>query len=488
MRRPLHLMLAVLAALALLAAACGGGGDDDSGGGGDGDEGAAADLPECPLDALEGAEEPVEITLWHYASAQNLAALEDMVAQFNESQDQIVVTAEKVGDSAEEAGRAYNSAIASDGLPDLTIFEDTQLQYASDTDTVLPATSCYEAGAESPAWLPIVDPAFSIDGVQWASSVNLSSPVLYYNRGDFEAAGLDPDDPPGTLDEIRAAAEAIKNEGVVDQPFVFLVNPWYLETWMTGIGQTIVNEDNGRAGVATEATLENDNVVEVLQWLQDMNDDGLMNPIRQTPGVIDQFLAVGTGQGSMLLETSTASVSIEAFVEGDLDAGELTDDGRVPTDLDLTLDVGAAEVPGVEAPGQAQAAGAFWTIASTSPPEEQAAAWEFLTWWNELAQQVQWNLEGGVLPAIQGAAEDPELQETWENTLSGQWLALAYAQVAAVNPDFPGPAMGPYTQVRDIVREQMEAVIFSGTDPADAAAAMQEEATEALATYEEESF
>jgi hypothetical protein len=34
----------------------------------------------------------------------------------------------------------------------------------------------------------------------------------------------------------------------------------------------------------------------------------------------------------------------------------------------------------------------------------------------------------------------------------------------------------------------MEAVIFDGADPADAAAAMQEGVTAALATYEEENF
>jgi sn-glycerol 3-phosphate transport system substrate-binding protein len=492
MLRTHRLTLAALlfAVLALVAAACGG--DDGGGGSASPDDSTggevAADLPECPLGALDDAEGPVDITLWHAATAQNKTALEELVAEYNASQDQVVVTPEAVGVSAEELSRLYNQNIASGDLPALAIFEDTQNQFLADTDTVLPATACLEAGGERPAWLPILEPSFTVDGALWPSAFNLTSPIMYFNRGHFEQAGLDPDSPPETLDDIREAAQAIKDAGVSETPFVFQVNPWYLETWMTGIGQTIVNEDNGRSGVATEATLDNDNVVELLTWLQGMQDDGLMNSIRQGPGVVDQYLALGTGEGSMLIETSTASVSVEGFLEGELDASELTEDGRVPAGLDTALDADAAPIPGVEEAGQAQVGGGIWMITSTTPPEQQAAAWDFMEWWNTLPTQVTWNLDGGSLPSVEGATDDPELQETWENTLSGQWLATAYEQLANVSPDTAGPAIGPYFDVRAVIRAQMEAVIFDDTDPADAAAAMQEGVTEALATYEEENF
>ena len=39
---------------------------------------------------------------------------------------------------------------------------------------------------------------------------NTSGPVLYYNKKAFRAAGLDPEKPPTTLDEVRPAAEKIK--------------------------------------------------------------------------------------------------------------------------------------------------------------------------------------------------------------------------------------------------------------------------------------
>ena len=60
----LALVLTVL--FALVVAACGGtsGGGDSGDGGDDGGEDAAADLPECPVDALDSATGPVPLLLF----------------------------------------------------------------------------------------------------------------------------------------------------------------------------------------------------------------------------------------------------------------------------------------------------------------------------------------------------------------------------------------------------------------------------------------
>jgi sn-glycerol 3-phosphate transport system substrate-binding protein len=489
MRRPQRLTIFVaLAVLALFAAACGGGDSGDSTTDASGGGEASADLPECPLDALESATEPVEITVWHTLTATTKEALEAQAEAYNASQDRVVVEIQSVGTAAEELGRKYTQGIASGDLPNLAIFEDTQNQFLADSGTILPATSCIVAGGDEPDWLPIAPGSYTVDGTIWPSAFNLSTPIMYFNEDHFEDAGLDPTTPPQTLDEIRAAAEAIQDSGAAEKPFIFQVNPWFLESWMTGVGQTVVNENNGRDAVASEATLDNTNVIDLLTWLQGMQDDGLLNAVRQTEGGIDQYTAMATQQGSMLLETSTAAVAIESFLKGELDTSELTGDGRVPEGIETSLRISAAPLPGVEEAGQAQVAGSIWMNTTAGTPEQQAAAWDFMSWWNQLPQQVTWNLEGSYLPSVQGATDDPVLQETWETTVSGQALATAYAQLEGVDPDFPGPTIGPYFDFRAVVRSGMESVIFDGADPAEAAASMQEDATESLTTYEEENF
>ena len=61
-RGPAGTFLALLGALALVAAACGGSDGNGSSGGSGGTEVSASD---CPVDALEDADGPVEITVWH---------------------------------------------------------------------------------------------------------------------------------------------------------------------------------------------------------------------------------------------------------------------------------------------------------------------------------------------------------------------------------------------------------------------------------------
>ena len=214
------LVVAVL--FALVVAACGGtsgGGDGEDGGGdGGGGEDAAADLPECPVDALEGvtAADPVEVTVWHAYVAKTQEALEDLAAQYNESQDKVVVTVESQGASYRELQRKYQQAIPSGDLPAIAILEDIQNQSMADSGTVVPLTSCDEADDtfDTEDFLPIALEYYGIDDVVWPASMNLSTPILYYNKKHFEQAGLDPENPPTTLEEMREAAQAIADADI----------------------------------------------------------------------------------------------------------------------------------------------------------------------------------------------------------------------------------------------------------------------------------
>ena len=74
---------------------------------------------------------------------------------------------------------------------------------------------------------------------------NTSGPVLYYNKKAFTAAGLDPEKPPKTLDEVRAAAEKLKANGV-SAPLGLKTEPGYFEHWR-GAGQQDLREQQQRA-------------------------------------------------------------------------------------------------------------------------------------------------------------------------------------------------------------------------------------------------
>jgi sn-glycerol 3-phosphate transport system substrate-binding protein len=470
-----------VAALALLAAACGG---SSSSGSGDAQTTDTVALPECPVDALDSVTQPVQIKLWHFLSGKTGDTLKALADSYNASQTKVRVEVESQGTSNEELFKKYQAGMASKDLPAIAVMDDTVTQQVIDSETAIPATSCIEADDyDMSEFLQTGMDYYTVDGVLWPASINLSGALLYYNMGHFQQAGLDPEQTPKTLDEVRDYAQKIKDAGVVDKPVALKVNSPLVELWLTGVGSPVVNNDNGRGtGTTDEAAFDNDTTRGLYSWVQSMAQDGLLDVIPDTPGQIGQYLALATAKSSMTIETSTAATTVEAFLKGSLDTTSVS--GDLGTIDPSALVIGAAPVPGIEEPGRLQMGGGAWYITDSGSPEQQAAAWDFMKFFNSLESQVTWNIDAGYLPYRTTATKDPRVVADWTNTLSGQWLAMAYDElINGVDPNFPGPIMGPYDEFRAAIRTSIDAVVFGNTDPDTAITDAADATTTALQDY-----
>lgn len=485
MRRPMRTLAALLTALALTAAACGGSNDNA-------DEGASPDLPTCPVEALSQASAPVEVVLWHFLSGETENALEQLAAEYNASQTTVRVRVENQGTNNDELWSKYRAGIATGDLPAIAVADDTVTVDIVDSGTVLPAQSCIDAdNYDMSDFLDGAQQYYTIDDVLYPASVNLSGALLYYNKNHFRRAGLDPETTPATLDEVRRYAEQIKASGVVDRPVILKVGPPLIEMWLTGAGQPIVDNDNGRgSGTTSEAAFDTETTVQLYEWFDQMDRDGLLTVVADTPGQIDQYLGMAQQRASMTIETSTAATTIEAFLGGDTSVAEDAPAGADTTGVDLSaLDIGAASVPGIREPGRIQMGGGAWYITNTTPPEVQAAAWDFMKFFNSESSQVTWNLRGGYLPYRTSAVDTPAIQQRWTQTLAGQWLAIAYEELLnGVDPNFPGPLIGPYDEFRRAIRASVEDMVFNDAPPADVVRRAAESTTEALQSYQDQNF
>ena len=125
---------------------------------------------------------------------------------------------------------------------------------------------------------------------------NIYGVGLHYNRALFESAGLDPDAPPTTWDEVREAAKAIAdaNPGVAGYMQMSQNNTggWQLvvNTFSRGGRVQTINED----GTAT-STLDNPATKEALQWLHDMrwDDNSLGSNFLLDWGTMNQAFSAG---------------------------------------------------------------------------------------------------------------------------------------------------------------------------------------------------
>jgi len=485
MKRSIVTEIAV--AVVLIAAGCGGSSSSSNS--------AGSGTGTCPVNAFEHAAEKTKVVVWSSYVGKVEETLEKLAQDYNASQSKVEVDVEVQGASYSELLSKFQQALSTNDLPAITIGEDVDTQYMVDSGKVLAAQDCIRADkdprAKNTDILAPIKAAYTVGGRQYPASMNVSTIVLYYNRDHFRRAGLDPDKPPATLAEVMADAKKIKAAGITKEPFVMKQDPWFIEQWITGAGQTLVNHDNGRkGGHATEATLDTPKVRQIFDWLASMKSQDLINAVPGTDGQINHYLAMATQQSSMLLETSAAITTINGVLQGTFDPADLGLGSKYDylKNTKISLDVGVGLNPGLSTPGRGQVGGGAWYITNTGTKAVQSAAWDFVKFFNEPKNQILWTQEGSYLPILSTVKNDPTLKADWTTTNRGRWLSTAYAGISTLNTNFPGPLIGPYAQVRQAVRNALETVTLSGGNAEAALKTAQATATQELKNYNKNNF
>ena len=426
-----------------------------------------ADLPPCPVDALDGTGGPVTITFWHGLGNELETALIQTIDDYNASQDRVVVdlhnqvTYESIVDKYIQTGAGSRPAIVQ--LPEYVV------QSFAQSGTFVPVEACIEAsGYDTSAFLPRTLSAYTFEGVQWGLPFNVSNPVLYYNRVMFERAGLDPDDPPVTLEELREVSQVLADSGVAGTGIALdsgrdSGGGWFFEQWFSRAGQPYADNGNGRVAPATQVLFDDELGVELLTFLQDMVADGLAVTVGDNAGGQDTFLRMidQESPAAMTISTSAAISSVIAALGS----------GIAP---DLTpADVGVGPMPGPSPEPAAQVGGASLWIPDGQGDEVTAAAWDFLQYLVDAQTQSNWTAATGYIPIRQDALELDPIASRYDDDPRFE-VAFTQLLASADDPSAAVPAIGPQREVRSVTADAIAAA-YAGADVeqilADAAAA-----------------
>ena len=492
-RRPSLLVTGAVLTLALVAGACSGS-DESADDATDGATSPAADAANCPLDALDEGTDRTSITIWHPYTSLTKTTLEQAAADYNASQDRVTVAVEAQGSYPELLKKYEDSLGTPENLPDVIFSEDTTLQFMVDSGSVIAAADCIAADADAAAFYdgllePIAN-AYTTQGRLWAAAYGVSMPIMYVNNDHLASAGLGEADVPGTLAEVREAAEKIAAADIpgLEAPVVMQLYGWFPENWLTGAGQFIVDEDNGRSALATGSEFDNPVTAQIVEWMDEMHDDGLLKAYPYGND-ISQFLAIGNGSASILIDGSRAITAVDAVVGGgasvdEVAGGDLAADGAALDPAAVEgLDVGVAPVPGVEEPGRGGVWGSAAFLVDGGDPRSVAAGWDFLQFFNSTPVQTQWLLQGSYLPVTRTIQDAAEVRAYFSDTQPGRWLSVANSQLLSVDPGFPGPAIGPYNQFRAGLHSMLDDVVLGSTEPAAGIAAFDEQFRADLESY-----
>lgn len=223
----------------------------------------------------ENADGKIELSCWVRGSSKdNDQAL--TIEEFNQSQDKIHVTVESYGDNYEEI---LKLAINSGDLPDIygIASVDAFSQYV-------------EAGACEPLdeyltddfkelFNPSAFEKYKYNGNVYAIPTMTRFIRLYYNKDLFEKAGLDPEQPPQTLEEMYEMAEAITEAGN-GEFYGFGMPMKTTSTWERNIDViSILSGQTGPYGFDyTTGKFDFAKEKDIIKYFAKMYQDGLMMP------------------------------------------------------------------------------------------------------------------------------------------------------------------------------------------------------------------
>lgn len=239
--------------------------------------------------------EVVEITFWNYWGGVRAPLLTEILDSFNASHPCIHVTNVTV-DGATDTEKML-TAIAGGDVPDIYMTHTGDVSMWAELDAFTPLNDFIaKDGIDLSTVLfpgPIEASTFNGELIQIPFTAPASN-LIYYNKELFTAAGLDPDKPPQTWDELKAAAVALTQmDGEIIRQMGF--NPCSdctgearglaMSNWLARNASGVLSPDG------TEAIFDQPNGVETLQWMLDFYKDTVgsyENMVRQMGSTITE--------------------------------------------------------------------------------------------------------------------------------------------------------------------------------------------------------
>ena len=262
------------------------------------------------------------------------------------------------------------------GTPPVTsVLLSTDMFTLIDEGAIVPIDNFIKT-ADDKAWLGGFYPAFMQNsrtgGKTWGVPFQRSTVVMFYNKDLFKDAGLDPNKPPQTWAELKAAAGKLTRKdasGKVTQWGVQIPSSgfpyWLFQTLTTTNGAILANE------AGTQVKFDDPKVIEALQYWVDLGKAGV-----HPPGVVEW--------GTTPKDFFEKKVAMMYTTTGNL----------TNVKKNAKFDFGVAMIPGHTQKGSPTGGGNFY-IFKKATPAQQEAAFRFIKWITQPERAAAWSMDTG---------------------------------------------------------------------------------------------
>jgi sn-glycerol 3-phosphate transport system substrate-binding protein len=384
-----------------------------------------------------------KVEFWHAMTGELRRELERSVADFNGSQSDARIVATAKGSYTETVTSAI-FAVRTHSQPAIVqVSEVATATMMAARGAIYPVFELMRnkgMGFDRDAFLPAISGYYSdLAGNLLSFPFNSSTPILYYNKGLFRAAGLDDNAAPKTWPEVEAAARKLRKSGI---PCGFTTHwpSWVnVENFSAFHDIPIATMSNGLGGLDAELTINNPlmirHVAALAEWQKTKLFDYSGREVKAQP----RFPA---GECGIFIGSSALLVSIKANSKFGVGYGMLP---YWP------------DVPG--APQNSIIGGASLWVLRGRPEEEYKAVARFFAYLSQPQVQATFHQNTGYLP-MRAAYELSRAQGFYERNPQA---AIAIEQINHKPPteNSRGLRLGSFVLIRDAIEDELE-LAFAG--------------------------
>ena len=307
--------------------------------------------------------------------------VDGIVADFEAANPDISVNAIYSGNYDDTRVRAL-SAINSGEPAQLAVMFSIDAYDLIEQDLIVP----FDDLVSDKAWLDSFYPALmansKIEGKTWGIPFQRSTIVAYYNKDLFRAAGLDPEAPPSSWDDMISAGKALTKDGT----YGLMIPSTAYTYWMF---QALAIQ-NGK---------------------EVMSDDGLTTYFddQSVVDTLDFWKSLSSEHGIMPTGTVEWGTLRQAFLEGQTAMMWHSTGNLTAVKKNASFDFGVAELPANVRKGSPTGGGNFYVFKDTSD-EEKAAALKLIKFMTSPEQAATWSIATGYMGVSPAAYETDALK------------------------------------------------------------------------------
>ena len=385
-----------------------------------------------------------EIMWWHAMSGELGRQVDKLAADFNASQSDYKVVPSYKGNYTDtvtaaifafrsrsqpaivqvnEIGTATMMAARGAIYPVFELMRDEQEPFAP--SAYLPAVTGYYA---------------DLSGNLLSFPFNASTPILYYNKNMFLAAGLDPETPPKTWPELGIAAKKLRDNGAACG-FTTSWPSWiHVENFSAFHNLPLATKANGFGGLDAVLVFNNPTVVRHVAQLAEWQITKIFDYSGRAQSAEPRFQ---DGECGIFIGSSATRADIKANSKFDVGYGMMP----------YWPDVAGA-------PQNTIIGGATLWVLRDRPKAEYKGVAKFFSFLSKPEVQAAWHQNTGYLPITRAAFDLTRAQGFYDRN-PGTSISIEQITLKPPTENSRGLRLGSFTLIRDAIDDELEQA-FSG--------------------------